>query len=91
MRVNDPNLPYVQCDTCHEWYHYQCVGFNENVTSLKLPFVCPVCRPKDKMNRVKSTQSTKGIGKTKAVGIRIQLKVLKVVVVTTMVTVNTSD
>ncbi|EPX74938.1 multi-copy suppressor-Chk1 [Schizosaccharomyces octosporus yFS286] len=33
----------VQCHTCSEWYHYDCVGLSSEIVSTLSTYICPEC------------------------------------------------
>ena len=35
--------PYVLCEKCHKWYHFDCVGYVDNVGEEDKPYTCNVC------------------------------------------------
>ena len=44
-----PDLPYIQCDLCDNWFHYGCVNLEENHVSEIERFICLKCQ----MNKTK--------------------------------------
>lgn len=45
--ANDGTTTMVCCDSCDNWYHFSCVGFDEQDTVGE--WVCPSCT--DKMSK----------------------------------------
>ncbi|KAM3143541.1 hypothetical protein pb186bvf_004303 [Paramecium bursaria] len=44
-KPQNPDLGYIQCDKCDEWYHYSCVGINKSDYENKnKEYVCGCCR-----------------------------------------------
>ena len=41
-----PDLAYIQCDICDKWFHYQCVGLDEEDAQDIEKFVCMLCQKK---------------------------------------------
>lgn len=39
----------VQCDTCSEWFHFECLSLDPDSISDEDPFFCPSCLPKPKI------------------------------------------
>ncbi|KAI9509768.1 hypothetical protein F5148DRAFT_1298712 [Russula earlei] len=42
----DDGTPMVQCGTCDEWYHFQCIQLSEDDASEIMVYVCPSCQEK---------------------------------------------
>ncbi|KAH9967592.1 hypothetical protein BC827DRAFT_605522 [Russula dissimulans] len=42
----DDGTPMVQCGTCDEWYHFQCIKLSEDDASEIMVYVCPSCQEK---------------------------------------------
>ena len=42
----NPDLLYIQCDTCQRWFHAACVGITSHEEANKVEsFVCTRCNP----------------------------------------------
>ncbi|XP_071851249.1 uncharacterized protein [Apostichopus japonicus] len=48
LQPNDGS-PYLKCDMCRQWYHFDCVGFSTSPDTPKRvedsPFLCGKCQP----------------------------------------------
>ncbi|XP_053686576.1 uncharacterized protein LOC128736122 [Sabethes cyaneus] len=49
------NSRMVQCDMCDDWYHFDCVGVNQDVENHD--WLCSVCMEKQQTKNKKSTKS----------------------------------
>ncbi|KAJ6493534.1 hypothetical protein C8R47DRAFT_975143 [Mycena vitilis] len=45
-RTGDDGSPMVYCEECDEWYHFACVGLNEDTAGDIVIFVCKPCEEK---------------------------------------------
>ena len=43
QQIFDDNSPMVHCDTCHEWYHYDCVSISHEQVKRTKKYTCPIC------------------------------------------------
>lgn len=39
----NPNLMYIKCDKCNEWYHLKCIGLSESDVDKNKNFICQNC------------------------------------------------
>lgn len=37
----------AQCDTCDDWFHYECGGVTRDIEGSNVEFICPLCKSKD--------------------------------------------
>ena len=51
--VEDDSRNYILCDVCEKWYHYECVGVNEDIVR-SVTFVCPPCLKKNDGDKSKA-------------------------------------
>lgn len=42
----NPDLSYIKCDTCLEWFHSSCFNFKEEKINDKKNFICDNCKIK---------------------------------------------
>ena len=40
----NPNLKYVNCDSCSKWFHYECSGLTEEEMLQEVEWFCPDCK-----------------------------------------------
>ena len=44
MQPSNPNMLYIQCNKCEEWFHGQCMGLSKAKAEAIEEFFCPQCR-----------------------------------------------
>lgn len=42
----NPDLSYIKCDKCSEWFHASCFGINTEKMKDKKSFICHNCKLK---------------------------------------------
>ncbi|KAJ3106526.1 hypothetical protein HDU97_006119 [Phlyctochytrium planicorne] len=42
-----PSEPMIACDTCEDWFHFDCVGLTVSEAEAIVSYQCPQCRPTD--------------------------------------------
>jgi hypothetical protein len=57
----DTGRPMVGCDGCHDWFHYDCVGFSSRKRSKSLAYFCPNCKTSQSMRGPTASTTMKGI------------------------------
>jgi hypothetical protein len=44
----NPNLLYIKCDSCNQWFHPECMGLKDDLELASLDeFHCVSCKPAD--------------------------------------------
>ncbi len=41
----NPNLLYIKCDRCAQWFHPRCMGLSDEEAQVLEQFYCSACRP----------------------------------------------